>query len=63
LASGEKNGLLSTSFQSHRLRSILCGPIWIKAARMVTPGMMSRAMAPAATRDAVSRADDRPPPR
>ena len=48
-------------------RSIVRVPIWIKAARIVTPPYMRsrifRAIAPAATRVAVSRADCRPPPR
>ena len=62
-AQGVKKSLLSTSLQFHRARSILCGPIWTSAPRMVTPGITFRAMAPAATRIAVSRADCRPPPR
>jgi hypothetical protein len=36
-ASGEKNGLLSTSAQSQLSRLILCSPIWTSAARTVTP--------------------------
>ena len=36
----------------------LCaGPIWIRAARTISPGTTLRAMAPAATRAAVSRAE------
>jgi hypothetical protein len=35
----------------------------MSAARTVMPGTILRAMAPAATRIAVSRADWRPPPR
>ena len=49
--------------QSQRARSILCGPICTSAPRTVMPGTTLRAIAPAATRAAVSRADERPPPR
>ena len=63
LASGQKNGLRSTSAQSQAARSIVCDPIWISAARTLRPGTILRAMAPAATRIAVSRAEARPPPR
>jgi len=62
-ASGQKKSLRRTSSQSQRLRSTLCGPICTNAARMRIPDMILRAMAPAATREAVSRADERPPPR
>src|SRR6185437_397355 len=66
--SGHQNGFVSTAFQSQFARSIACGPIWTRAPRIVTAGPISlartlRAMAPAATRDAVSRAEERPPPR
>ena len=40
-----------------------CGPICTTAARIATPGTTFLATAPAATRAAVSRAEDRPPPR
>ena len=50
--------------QSQVLRSMACGPICTSAPRIVTPGpRILRATAPAATRDAVSRAEARPPPR
>ena len=62
LASGQKNGLRSTSAQSQLVRLILWGPIWISAPRIETAGMILRATAPAATRAAVSRAEERPPP-
>jgi hypothetical protein len=67
-ASGHQNGFCSTAFQSQRARSIACGPICTRAPRIVTSGPMNfarilRAMAPAATREAVSRAEERPPPR
>src|SRR5258708_4120985 len=62
--SGHQKGLSSIASQSQRARSILCGPIWITAPRMVTPApRILRAIAPAATRLAVSRAEARPPPR
>jgi len=61
--SGQKNGLLPTSAQSQRARSMAISPIWTRAPRMVTPGSTLAAMAPAATRIAVSRAEERPPPR
>jgi len=62
-ASGEKKGLLSTSAQDQLSRLILCGPICTRAARISTCGTILRATAPAATRIAVSRAEERPPPR
>ena len=52
-----------TSSQSQLARSTLCGPICTSAPRTVMPGKILRAMAPAATRIAVSRAEERPPPR
>ena len=63
-ASGQLNGLHPTSSQSQRAGSTPCGPSCASAPRMRTPGPSTRrATAPAATRVAVSRADDRPPPR
>jgi len=61
--SGQKNGLRAISSQSISRDSILCGPICTSAPRTVIPSTIFRAMAPAATRIAVSRADERPPPR
>src|ERR1700704_3462924 len=61
--SGQKNGLRAISSQSHLSRSIWCGPICTSAPRTVTLGNILRAMAPAATRVAVSRAEEPPPPR
>src|ERR1700751_1375110 len=43
--SGQKNGLLPISFQSHLLRSILCGPICTSAPRTFTSGRIFRGMA------------------
>jgi hypothetical protein len=61
--SGQMNGLRAISSQSQLPRSILCGPICTSAPRTFTSGRIFRAMAPAATRVAVSRAEERPPPR
>jgi hypothetical protein len=55
--------LRAVSSQSQRARSIVSLPICTSAARMRTPATTLRATAPAATRAAVSRAEDRPPPR
>ena len=62
-ASGHQNWFFSVSSQSIRAGSTACGPICTTAPRICTCGMILRAMAPAATRAAVSRADWRPPPR
>jgi len=59
----DENGLRAIWSQSHLARSILCGPICTSAPRTVMPGKILRATAPAATRMAVSRAEERPPPR
>ncbi len=49
--SGQKNGFSSTACQSHRARSIRCGPICTRAPRTRTAfPSTSRATAPAATR-------------
>jgi hypothetical protein len=42
---------------------MVCVPIWISAPRTLSLGTIFRAIAPAATRIAVSRAEARPPPR
>ena len=52
-----------TDASLQRPRSILCSPICTSAPRTLMAGTILRAMAPAATRIAVSRADWRPPPR
>jgi hypothetical protein len=62
-ASGQKNGFWSICASSKLAGSIASPPIASTQARMRTCGTTSRATAPAATRAAVSRADDRPPPR
>ena len=49
--------------QSHRQRLIGWMPIITRAPRTFMPGTTLRASPPAATRVAVSRADERPPPR
>lgn len=53
--------------QSQRARSIRRGPIWTMQPRIESPGASTssaaRATPPAATRAAVSRAEERPPPR
>ena len=59
----ERTGLRAISSQSQLPRSIACGPICTSAPRTRRPGTTLRAMAPAATRAAVSRAEERPPPR
>ena len=69
LSSGQKNGLLFTLSQS--ILSIVRGaiftsPIWLKKPRTSMPNCSRKyffAIAPAATRIAVSRAEERPPPR
>ena len=63
-ASGQKNGLSSTTDQSHARGVIVCS--WLTQARTVTPKRSRShflAMTPAATRIVVSRAELRPPPR
>jgi len=55
-ASGDQNGLRPVSSQSQRPRSTAWGPIRTRAPRTVTPVRILRAIAPAATRAAVSRA-------
>ena len=63
LASGQKNGLLPTSSQS-QLRAVdRVRPHLHQRAADVDARQTLRAMAPAATRAAVSRAEERPPPR
>jgi hypothetical protein len=67
-ASGLQKLLRSISAQSQRMREALMLPTWIKAPRISTGSgsrcaSTLRAIAPAATREAVSRADERPPPR
>ena len=62
--SGQKNGFPSTAFGS--TTSNAKSPICARWPRMTVPVVVARylrAMAPAATRIAVSRADARPPPR
>ena len=60
----EERIVVRPASQSQRARSIWCGPICTSAPRMRTPSPSTlRATPPAATRIAVSRAEDRPPPR
>ena len=62
--SGQKNGFCSTCDQS--LISSGMSPIWVRQPRISIPNFSARyflAIAPAATRMAVSRAEERPPPR
>ncbi len=62
--SGQKNGLFSTS--SSKTCSALIGPSCDKYPLISIPAIFCKyflAMAPAATRIAVSRAEERPPPR
>ena len=62
--SGQKNGFCSTCDQS--LISSGISPIWVRQPRISMPNFSARyflAIAPAATRIAVSRAEERPPPR
>ena len=64
LASAAKNGLLFTS--SQLANGMIFSPIWVMWPRMTMPNCSAShflAIAPAATRTAVSRADERPPPR
>ncbi len=62
--SGQKNGFSSTASQSQRARSIACGAhLHQRAADARSAPSTLRATAPAATRIAVSRAEERPPPR
>ena len=68
MASGHQKGFFSISELSQCCLFIDWFPIWINAERIfIFPGMILsrtlRAMAPAATREAVSLADERPPPR
>ena len=63
-ASGHQKGFDFVSFQFQRVRSMAWGPIWTTAPRMTMPCPSTlRARPPAATRMAVSRALERPPPR
>src|SRR4029077_17045721 len=62
--SGHQNGFSSTAGHSQASRWIACGPICTSAPLIAMPEPSTlRATAPAATRDAVSRAEARPPPR
>ena len=61
---GDQKGLFRVCAQSQRAGSIFRAPICTRAARILTPSPSTlRATAPAATRAAVSRAEERPPPR
>ncbi|MNY21290.1 hypothetical protein D3C86_1548240 [compost metagenome] len=63
-ASAQKNGFCSTRSQS--LIASGMSPIWVRQPRITMPNFCARyffAIAPAATRMAVSRAEERPPPR
>jgi hypothetical protein len=62
-ASGQKNGFRPISAASNRAGSIASPPISLTQPVIATPSSTLRATAPAATRAAVSRAEDRPPPR
>ena len=63
-ALGAKNGFLSTS--SHDSNGMSMSPICVKQARATIWNLAAshcRATAPAATTAAVTRAEERPPPR
>jgi hypothetical protein len=60
---GQKNGLRAISSQSHLSRSILCGPICTSAPRTFTSGRIFARDGAGGDARAVSRADERPPPR